>query len=286
MPPLPYGWDTPHTAWPAVRVSGRTRPGGHGHTREPRGGGVFLRRWGHRPEGVGHVGVRHPLAGGVGGHGPGLSPVASPASGEGTRPLGAARWVVGPTRGPVRGPERAYPRPWAVLTTRWGHPTRVRSAGLPQAWGGPAPSGAASRVPAGGGEVLGPRWGRVSASVVPGPGRRSGGRVGCGGCVGKGGTPESEGTGRVPEQGVVPIPPRTSGCKRRPEASAALPLPAAPEPQRYRAKKAWRLLQGESPCRVRARPPPVASLASMAEPWRHGEQDGRSVDSVAWRPPG
>jgi hypothetical protein len=33
-------------------------------------------------------------------------------------------------------------------------------------------------------------------------------------------------------------------------------------------------------------PPPVASLASMAEPWRHGEQDGRSVDSVAWRPPG
>jgi hypothetical protein len=30
-------------------------------------------------------------------------------------------------------------------------------------------------------------------------------------------------------------------------------------------RKAWRLLQGESPCRVRARHPPVSSLASMAE---------------------
>jgi retron-type reverse transcriptase len=49
-------------------------------------------------------------------------------------------------------------------------------------------------------------------------------------------------------------------------------------------RKAWRLLQGASPCRVRASPPPVASLASMAEPWRHGEQDGRSVDSESWRP--
>src|SRR4029450_9823545 len=51
-------------------------------------------------------------------------------------------------------------------------------------------------------------------------------------------------------------------------------------------RKAWRLLQGESPCRVRARPPPVASLASMAESWRHGEQDGRSVDRVSCRPQG
>ena len=30
-------------------------------------------------------------------------------------------------------------------------------------------------------------------------------------------------------------------------------------------RKAWRLLQGESPCRVRASHPPVSSLASMAE---------------------
>src|SRR5262245_44525774 len=31
-------------------------------------------------------------------------------------------------------------------------------------------------------------------------------------------------------------------------------------------RKAWRLLQGASPCRVRASHPPVASLAPMAEP--------------------
>jgi hypothetical protein len=30
-------------------------------------------------------------------------------------------------------------------------------------------------------------------------------------------------------------------------------------------RKAWRLLQGERPCRVRASHPPVSSLASMAE---------------------
>ena len=33
-------------------------------------------------------------------------------------------------------------------------------------------------------------------------------------------------------------------------------------------RKAWRLLQGESPCRARASHPPVSSLASMAESWR------------------
>jgi hypothetical protein len=33
-------------------------------------------------------------------------------------------------------------------------------------------------------------------------------------------------------QGVVHMQPLTSGCKRRPEAYAALPLLAAPEPQR------------------------------------------------------
>ena len=32
-------------------------------------------------------------------------------------------------------------------------------------------------------------------------------------------------------------------------------------------RKAWRLLPGESPCRVRASQPPVSSLASMAESW-------------------
>jgi hypothetical protein len=32
-------------------------------------------------------------------------------------------------------------------------------------------------------------------------------------------------------------------------------------------RQAWRLLQGASPCRVRASHPPVASLASMAESW-------------------
>ena len=32
-------------------------------------------------------------------------------------------------------------------------------------------------------------------------------------------------------------------------------------------RKAWRLWQGESPCRVRASHPPVASRASMAESW-------------------
>ena len=51
-------------------------------------------------------------------------------------------------------------------------------------------------------------------------------------------------------------------------------------------RKAWRLLQGESPCRVRARHPPVSSLASMAESREHGEQNGRGVDSVSCRPQG
>jgi len=69
-------------------------------------------------------------------------------------------------------------------------------------------------------------------------------------------------------------------------APASLRLPAAPDAWRYRAKKAWRLLQGESPCRVRASHPPVSRLASMAEPWGHGAQDGRSVDRVSWRPQG
>lgn len=35
--------------------------------------------------------------------------------------------------------------PWAVLGTRWGHGTRVRSIGLPQAWGGHAPNVSAGR---------------------------------------------------------------------------------------------------------------------------------------------
>jgi hypothetical protein len=62
---------------------------------------------------------------------------------------------------------------------------------------------------------------------------------------------------------------RTIACRRPLTASApaSLPLPAAPEAWRYRAKKAWRILQGESPCRVRASHPPVSSLASIAESW-------------------
>jgi hypothetical protein len=40
-------------------------------------------------------------------------------------------------------------------------------------------------------------------------------------------------------------------------------------------RKAWRLLQGASPCRVRASHPPVASLASLAEP-------GVSVRRTRW----
>jgi hypothetical protein len=51
--------------------------------------------------------------------------------------------------------------------------------------------------------------------------------------------------------------------------ATAVPLrsTAAPDTGRYRAKQAWRLLQGESPCRVRSSHPPVSSLASMAESW-------------------
>ena len=61
----------------------------------------------------------------------------------------------------------------------------------------------------------------------------------------------------------------TIACRRRRTAYAptSLRLLAAPDAQRSRAKKAWRLLQGESPCRVRASHPPVSSLASMAESW-------------------
>jgi hypothetical protein len=51
-----------------------------------------------------------------------------------------------------------------------------------------------------------------------------------------------------------------------PASDVSDPGPAA-ERRRYRAKKAWRILQGESPCRVRASHPPVSSLASMAESW-------------------
>jgi hypothetical protein len=75
-------------------------------------------------------------------------------------------------------------------------------------------------------------------------------------------------------RGVGNIPSRTTACRRPPIAYArtSLRLSAAPEAQRSRAKKAWRLWQGESPCRVRASHPPVSSLAFMAEsgsrPWR------------------
>jgi hypothetical protein len=50
-------------------------------------------------------------------------------------------------------------------------------------------------------------------------------------------------------------------------------------------RKAWRLLQGESPCRVRVATHPYRVL----RPWRSresGEQDGRSVDRASWRPQG
>jgi hypothetical protein len=49
-------------------------------------------------------------------------------------------------------------------------------------------------------------------------------------------------------------------------------------------RKAWRILQGESPCRGRASHPPVSSLASVAESPEGGEQDRRSVDRESCRP--
>jgi hypothetical protein len=95
------------------------------------------------------------------------------------------------------------------------------------------------------------------------------------------------GQGKV-KRGAAPSPRLTRACKRPPIAYAPTSLRplAAPEAWRYCAKKAWRLLQGESPCRVRASHPPVSRLASMAESWEHGEQDGRGVDSVSCRPQG
>ena len=61
-------------------------------------------------------------------------------------------------------------------------------------------------------------------------------------------------------------------------------------------KKAWRILQGESPCRegdpqwssVRVSHPPVSSLGSMAELLRSlsSEQDGLSVGRESCRPQG
>ena len=61
----------------------------------------------------------------------------------------------------------------------------------------------------------------------------------------------------------------TSACRRPPIASArpSLRLLRAAHRGRSCAKKAWRLLQGASPCRVRISHPPVSSLASMAESW-------------------
>jgi hypothetical protein len=196
IPRLPDVWDMPYTAWPSVRTAGGTPSGGPGHARERGGGGVPLRPQGHRPGGVGHVRARRPLAGGIGGRVPGRSPVAFSAHAG------------------VPGPTCCLP----ACSRRGGTPPSV------SAWCPGSLPGVGRRV--------GPRWGRVSAPVVTGPVRRSGGRVVCGGCVGTGGTPASGGTGRVPARGVVPIPPLTSGCKRRPEASAPLPLLAAPEPQR------------------------------------------------------
>ena len=43
--------------------------------------------------------------------------------------------------------------------------------------------------------------------------------------------------------------------------------------ERYRAKEAWRFLQGESPWRVRPSQPPVSSLASSAEWGKEGGRD-------------
>jgi hypothetical protein len=50
------------------------------------------------------------------------------------------------------------------------------------------------------------------------------------------------------------------------QATAYVPLqlPAAPDAQRCRAQKAWRLVPGERPCGVRASHPAVSSLASRA----------------------
>jgi hypothetical protein len=127
--------DTPHTAWPAVRASGGTPPGGHGHAQEPRGGGVILRLRGHSPGGVGHVGARRPRAGGVGGRVPGRSPVASPGPQRAHSRWGQRGGWWGQRVGRSGGPERACPMPGAVLGTRWDHWTCVRSTGRPQAWG-------------------------------------------------------------------------------------------------------------------------------------------------------
>ncbi len=48
--------------------------------------------------------------------------------------------------------------------------------------------------------------------------------------------------------------------------------------------EAWCVLQGASPCRVRASHPPVASVASVAELETSSEQDRRSVHSESCRP--
>jgi hypothetical protein len=72
------------------------------------------------------------------------------------------------------------------------------------------------------GRRVGPCGGLVSAPVVTG---QAGGRVVCSGGVGTGGAPESGGTGRVSERGVVPMPPRTAASdgQKRPLRSRFWP---------------------------------------------------------------
>jgi hypothetical protein len=86
VPLTPSVWGTPPTAWPAVRESGGTPPGGHGDAWEPRGGGVRNPPVGPQSTGRGAGGARRPLAGGVVGRAPRPQAVAS-AGAQGTHGL-------------------------------------------------------------------------------------------------------------------------------------------------------------------------------------------------------
>src|SRR6266700_6453793 len=115
-----------------------------------------------------------------------------------------------------------------------------------------------------GGQPGPPRW----CPALSGPGVRRGYPAGAGlptrGGVVQGGV-MGEGTARPGTRARAQQGRAGDGCQ--------LPLRFSFQPRLTPSvvapRQAWRLLQGESPCRVRASHPPVSSLASMAETWSY-----------------
>jgi hypothetical protein len=255
--------------WGMVVVpSGALRPLGAGHWPSRRWGGRRSQHErarqarAHRLPGQGRART-HPLSGAVRGHGPG-------ASRWGPRGAAGGQWPQAGTRGRRR--DGVAPMGWGVRAPSHGHAHSAGASHEPgrRRVGVPAVSGAARSVvrrprrggPRAGGATRPPRqdagersWGSGAGGVRPacglarrgrwrsrrwGPGLPPPKKAGrsCqeggwwGGVVRRGGVGRGW-WGGVSRSDSMPVLRPTSGYKRRPEASAALPLLAAPEPQRY-----------------------------------------------------